>query len=277
MFALMFVTALLEQKIVLTSTRRSVLLSATVALNELLKPLKWCHLLVPRVPSALAGDLLQYPAPFILGMPSEDPGIMDLIRDLPEDVTLVDLDVGRVILAPSFAHDSELGRGMQNNAETSRALRSQVLYLAQSLGGVFGSRMYPQTWSCDCPSVSLSAQQQSQSSEFDILRSVCRSFVEELLAGTTSCCYWIEEAMSEESAKIMVNESTVLFDEDRFFHVKNLREKNGFTPLFDMDAKSSDLALALDDFDLVLEVFLRCQSMNAYISTRDREEMMFSL
>ena len=117
--ALMFVMALLEQKIILTNTHRSVLLSATVALNELLKPLKWCHLLVSWVPLALAGDLLQYLAPFILGMPSEDPGNMDLICELPEDVTLVDLDVGCIILAPSFAHDSELGQGMQNNAETS--------------------------------------------------------------------------------------------------------------------------------------------------------------
>ena len=104
-----------------------------------------------------------------------------------------------------------------------------------------------------------------------------RSFVEELLARMTSCCYWIEEAMSEESGKIMVNKPTVLFDKDHFFHVKNLWEKNGFTPLFDMDTKSSDLALVLDDFDLVLEVFLQCQSMNTYISTRDQEEMMFSL
>jgi len=76
--ALMYVKALLEQKIVLTSIRRSVLLCATIAATErILKPLKWWHLLVPCVPVALAGDLLQYPAPFILGMPSEDPGIMD--------------------------------------------------------------------------------------------------------------------------------------------------------------------------------------------------------
>lgn len=72
--ALLFVATLLEQKIILSSSRRSILFSATEALKGMLKPLKWCHLLVPLVPSALAKDLIQYPAPFILGMPSEGKG-----------------------------------------------------------------------------------------------------------------------------------------------------------------------------------------------------------
>lgn len=74
--ALLFIAALLEQKIILSSSRRSILLSATEALTGMLKPLKWCHLLVPLVPSALAKDLVQYPAPFILGMNSEEPSVM---------------------------------------------------------------------------------------------------------------------------------------------------------------------------------------------------------
>jgi hypothetical protein len=283
--ALLFVTALLEQKIVLSSSRRSILLSATVALQQLLRPLKWCHLIVPRVPSALAADLLQYPAPFILGMPSEDPGMMDLIRDLPNDVTLVDLDVGRVILAPSFAHNSEMGRGTPNNENTAGALRSQVLYLAQSLGGVFGARMDSPTWLCDQPLLTNYEQPSmpKHESEFDTLRSVCQSFLKELLAGTTSCCYWAEEgaqvALSSAKATVAI-EPTVLFDEDRFFHIKNQRRSNGFRPLLPTmtaGSESSPLALGLDDFDLVLEIFLRCQCMNAYVSSRERNEMIFSL
>jgi hypothetical protein len=270
--ALLFVTALLEQKIVLSSSRRSVLMSCTVALSALLKPLKWCHLLVPRVPAALASDLLQYPAPFVLGMPSEDPGIMDLIRDLPADVTLVDLDVGRVIVAPSFAHDNELGRGIPNDAETARVLRSQVLYLAQSLGGVFGTCLDRQTWSCDSPF----AETEGNTTQFARLRSVCNCFIEELLAGTASCCYWIEEASAEEGSPHKTSDSTVLFDEDRFFHIKNARDQGGFTPLV-RKPSNNGLALSLNDFDLVLELFLRCQSMNAYIGTMERNEMVFAL
>ena len=283
--SLLFITALLEQKIVFSSSRRSALLSATVALSRMLKPLKWCHLLVPCVPVALAADLLQYPAPYILGMASEDPGIMDVIRELPEDVTLVDLDVGRVILAPSFAHSSELGRGTPNNADTARALRSQVLYLAQSLGSAFGRQLEPELWMCDDANTLLtennSSVQVGAGHPFDSLRTVCRSFVEELLAGTTSCCYWIEEAWSDSSiSDATTSEPTILFDEDRFFHVKNVRNRDGFHPLFKSTTKASgsmDLALSLDDFDLVLELFLRCQSMNDYIGTSKREDMAFSL
>jgi hypothetical protein len=273
--ALMFVTALLEQKIVFTSSRRSLLFSVVATLSELLKPLRWCHLLVPRVPSSLAGDLLQYPAPFILGLPSEDPGTMDLIRELPDDVTLVDLDVGRVILATSFAHNNELGRGTPNNAETARALRAQVLFLAQSLGNVFASTLNP-LWNCDNPftshlSVDISGVHfTNRDSKFDSLRKVCKEFVEELLAGTTSCCYWIEEVGEGDD-----DEPTILFDEDRFFHIKEARERKGFAPLFRNRSQSSGLALSLDDFDLVLELFLRCQSFNAYIGTRHRNEMVY--
>lgn len=263
--ALFFITALLEQKIVLSSSRRSVLMSATTVLGDLLKPLKWCHLLVPRVPASLASDLIQYPAPFILGIPSEEDGIMELIRDLPEDVTLVDLDVGRVILAPSFAHNSEFGRGTPNNSETSRALRSQVLYLAQSLGGVFGAAIDPESWSCDSP-----PGDSRKETSFERLAGVCSDFVQELVAGTTASCYWVEESGTPGA------EATVLFDEDRFFNIKNLRKSNNFQPLFHARDKSNSLALALEDFDLIIEIFLRCQSLNYFISTTRKEKMVFA-
>lgn len=266
--ALMFVTVLLEQKIVLASSRRSLLLSASVALSKMLKPLKWCHLLVPRVPCGLAADLIQYPAPFILGVPSDDPHMMDLIRDLPKDVTLVDLDVGRVILAPEFAHKSEMGRGTPNNADTARVLRTQVLFLAQALGGVFGNVMDPVTWACDRVSIA----EVPEASRFDRLCAVCHDFIDELSSGTASCCYWLQEAGSEANT----SEQTVLFDEDRFFQIKSLRAQHGFTPLLG-PAQASRLAIGLEDFDLVLEVFLRCQSMNVFIGTRDKERMAFAM
>ena len=261
--ALMFVTALLEQKIVLTTSRRSLLFSATTALQELLKPLSWCHLLVPRVPAELAADLLQYPAPFILGLPSEDPGMMDLIRDLPQDVTLVDLDVGRVILAPLFCHTSELGRGVQSSEQTLRQLRSQVLYLAQSIGiGIFGM---DESWSVDRP-VLASSRNEPQISPFDRLRQSSCHLIEELLAGTSTCCYWIQEDDSQEP--------TVLFDEDRFFAVKRARQTGFFTRLFQSTTTLSPFSMNVDDFDLVLQVWLRCQNVNLFISRLGRSEML---
>ena len=198
-------------------------------------------------------------------------GIFDLIRELPDDVTLVDLDVGRVILATSFAHDSELSRGTPKNETTVRALRTQVLSLAQWLGNAMGSRMDPKSWLCD----SIVERESSDVKPFDALKEVCHDFVEELLAGTTSCCYWVEEASEDENDKS--NDPTVLFDEDRFFRIKNERRNKPFAPLLRPVAEATKLALDTESFGLILEIFLRCQSMNAYVGSRDREDMVFSI
>jgi hypothetical protein len=252
--------------------------------------LSWSHLLVPLVPSALARDLLQYPAPFILGISSEDPGNIEVLRSLSSDVTLVDLDVGRVILAPSFAHDDELVRSSEDRAVTQAALRSQVLYLAQSLGLLFGARVHNDVWNVDSPSLSLAVEARSGLSDIEKLQAVCHSFLVELLTGTASCCFWIEEKQQGKKSAPTDAECTVLFDEDRFFHIKNLRARGRYRPLFtqgrpfnkkhhdDMDGPMSTeagLALSLDDFDLILECFLRCQSMSTFVSSRPKARMAY--
>ena len=272
--ALVFITMLLEQKLVITSSRRSLLLSCTTALQQLLNPLHWCHLLVPLVPPKLAADLLQYPAPFILGLASENPGTMQLVRDLPEDVTLVDLDVGRVILAPKLSHHEMLQTDI-------RVLRSQVLYLAQSLGNVFGRSLYPDLWNSDgIPTTNVSGVE-TASSPFDKLRGTCQSLVKELLSGTTSCCYWFEEAQNDiaEGQKTSM-EATILFDEDRFIRLKSVRSQNGtvlprlFAPVPSVPVKNG-IALSPNDFGLVLQVMLRCQWMNDYIGRCPKEDMIY--
>eukprot|EP00531_Pseudo-nitzschia_arenysensis_P016693 CAMPEP_0116138168 /NCGR_PEP_ID=MMETSP0329-20121206/12643_1 /TAXON_ID=697910 /ORGANISM="Pseudo-nitzschia arenysensis, Strain B593" /LENGTH=1590 /DNA_ID=CAMNT_0003633143 /DNA_START=88 /DNA_END=4860 /DNA_ORIENTATION=+ len=278
--ALLFVTALLEQKIIFSSGRRSVLHAASVGLAALLRPLKWSHLLVPMVPGALASDLIQYPAPFILGVPSEDADSMDLLGNLPRDVTLVDLDVGRVILAPDFGKENEMCRGTTDVQATARALRSQVLYLAQGLGTVFGNSLRPDSWICDEPFMSeptpgtISNDTQSITTRLDNLRASAKSFIEEVLEGSISCCYWIEEMTTTYGTNV---EPTVLFDEDKFFEIKNHRATQAWKPLFPKQESNSSgpLALVLDDFDLVLESFLRCQSMSIYISSRPKKGMFY--
>ena len=278
--ALLFVTALLEQKIIFSSGRRSVLHAASVGLASLLRPLKWSHLLVPMVPGALANDLIQYPAPFILGVPSEDADSMDLLGNLPRDVTLVDLDVGRVILAPDFGQDNEMCRGTSDARATARALRSQVLYLAQGLGGVFGNSLRPDSWVCDEPSLlaptpgRIPNDEKSITERLDNLRSSAKSFIDELLAGSVSCCFWIEEMNPTYGTTA---EPTVLFDEDKFFEIKNQRSNRSSKQLFSKheSSDSASLALILDDFDLFIESFLRCQSMSIYISSRPKKDMFY--
>ena len=70
------------------------------------------------------------------------------------------------------------------------------------------------------------------------------------------------------------SEPTVLFDEDKFFEMKNQRAKRTCKPLFGTE-RSDELALNLEDFDLVLESFLRCQSVSTYISSRPKTEMLY--
>jgi len=268
--ALLFVATLLEQKIVLSSSRRSVLHAACAGLAALLQPLKWSHLLVPLVPGALATDLIQYPAPFILGVPSEDADNMDLLGSLPRDVTLVDLDVGRVILAPAFGQDNEMVRGTADSEATARALRSQVLYLAQGLGTVFGNSLRPASWCCDSPS--LGKMETQDSPGIDRLRESAKSFVLELLEGTASCCFWIEEWTQSYGTAA---EPTVLFDEDKFFQIKMDRASKAWKHMFPRASNTGALALNLEDFDLVLESFLRCQSMSMHINSLPKTEMFY--
>ena len=73
----------------------------------------------------------------------------------------------------------------------------------------------------------------------------------------------------------MSTDPTVLFDEDRFFHIKRWREENGFEPLLrDADLSANrNLALSMDGFNLVLETFVRCQSMNWYLSSQPKHKM----
>lgn len=267
--ALMFATALLEQKIVLSSSRRSLLHAATTGLCAMLEPLKWSHLLVPLVPSTLAIDLIQYPAPYILGIPSGDTDNGELLANLPGDVTLIDLDVGRVILAPEFGKDNEMVRKSTDVEATSKALRSQILYLAHALGSLFGCALRPDTWGCDDPSLS---KIENKGSPVDRLLSTSHRFINEILSGVPSCCFWIEEATQNYGTS---TEPTVLFDEDRFFQIKTRRSTGKNKSLFPRDEKDAELALNLDDFDLILESFLRCQSMSTYISSRPKSEMVY--
>jgi hypothetical protein len=274
--ALLYVTIFLEQKVVFSSSRRGILVSAVTAITKLLEPFKWEHLLVPLVPSSLARDLLEYPAPFIIGLASEDEGNLELLNSLPDDVTLVDLDVGRVILAPVISYDDRYSSSGRHRA-TAPALRSQVLYLAQALGLVFGTKLRSQTWSGDSPGVSLAKKdQQDKTSSFVKLQATCKSFLMEVLAGTESCSYWMEEHRPADMSSVNTDvDRTILFDEDRFFQIKNLRALRKYTPLFEDSPGVGELALSLDDFDLVLECFLQCQSMSNYISTRPKTSMAF--
>jgi hypothetical protein len=111
-----------------------------------------------------------------------------------------------------------------------------------------------------------------KSSTLDKLKDSARSFVVELLEGAVSCCYWIEEATQCYGS---TSEPTVLFDEDKFFEIKNHRANKAWKHMFPRESNTGALALGIDDFDLVLESFLRCQSISMHISSLPKTEMLY--
>lgn len=92
--------------------------------------------------------------------------------------------------------------------------------------------------------------------------------------GIHSCCLWIEEKHDSITTR---NESAIIFDEDRFYHIKNLRAEGRYLPLIQKSENSTDkLSLSLDQFDLIFETFLRTQCLSTYISQGNKESMLFS-
>jgi hypothetical protein len=97
----------------------------------------------------------------------------------------------------------------------------------------------------------------------------------ELLEGTASCCYWIEEATQGFGT---LAEPSVLFDEDKFFEIKNHRATKAWKPLFLNDnhkASTGAFALSLADFDLILESLLRTQAFSLHVSSSPKTEMLY--
>jgi hypothetical protein len=95
-------------------------------------------------------------------------------------------------------------------------------------------------------------------------------------SGIQSCCIWIEEEHDRDEA-ITRNESAILFDEDQFFHIKNLRAEGRYSSLIkESDRTGANFSLSLDNFDLVFETFLRTQCLSSYISDASKESMLFS-
>mmetsp|Transcript_7437 Transcript_7437/g.16861 ORF Transcript_7437/g.16861 Transcript_7437/m.16861 type:complete len:1957 (+) Transcript_7437:3-5873(+) len=279
--ALAFVTLLLEQKVVFSSSRRGMLMSASFAMMQLLKPLKWAHLHVPLVPVSMMNELVHYPAPFLLGIPTDEKESAAILSTLPSDVTLVDLDVGRVILASEFANDASKSAEGASGEAVAGALRSQALFLAESLGGAFGAAIYRNSWCSDSPLQVMPSKRgvpvKQSVDNFSQVLGICEDFVSELLAGIHSCCLLIEEKHDQETTN-RGNESVIIFDEDHFFHIKNLRAEGRYMPLIQKpdDSTNAKFSLSLDHFDLIFEIFLRTQCLSTYISDGNKEAMLFS-
>jgi len=181
--ALAFVTLLLEQKVVFASSRRGMLMSASFAMTQLLKPLKWAHLQVPLVPVSMLDELIHYPAPFMLGIPTDEKKSAAVLGSLPSDVTLIDLDVGRVILASEFSNDTSKTSVGINSDAVAGALRSQVLFLSECLGGSFGAAINRDSWCSDSPLQTMNEPTKQCTDDFTEVLHICEDFISEFISG----------------------------------------------------------------------------------------------
>lgn len=118
----------------------------------------------------------------MLGFPTDEKDSVAVLNSLPTDVTLVDLDVGRVILASKFANDKNVQGG--NDEVAAGALRSQVLFLAETVGGQFGAAIYRNSWFSDSPFQSIPNNRSMQGDDsFSEILNICGEFISELLSG----------------------------------------------------------------------------------------------
>ena len=167
------------------SSRRGMLTAASFGMLQLLKPLTWAHLHVPLVPVSMMNELIHYPAPFLLGFPTDERDSVAVLSSLPNDVTLVDLDVGRVILASKLANEKK-AQGESDEVAVG-ALRSQVLFLAETVGGQFGAAIYRNSWCSDSPlqliSYNSGMRLVDDDDSFSKILNICGEFISELLSG----------------------------------------------------------------------------------------------
>jgi len=95
---LLWSAAMLEKKLLLVSTRKSLLAHAAMALEGLLFPFKWQQVLIPVLPKALK-SYVETIFPYIIGV---HPGMLDHYTEVPYDTAKVDLDSGTLEL-PDFS------------------------------------------------------------------------------------------------------------------------------------------------------------------------------
>ncbi|CAB1100395.1 unnamed protein product [Ectocarpus sp. CCAP 1310/34] len=95
---LVMLALLCERKVVLVSSRLSLLTQAGEVFRSLLQPLSWSHVYVPLLPRKMAADLLQCPTPFILGLES----VTARELDLPRDAIQVHLDTDYLCVPKDF-------------------------------------------------------------------------------------------------------------------------------------------------------------------------------
>jgi len=114
---------MLEKKILLVSTKRSLLQHAAVALEGLLFPFKWQHVFIPVLPGPLK-SYVETIFPYIIGV---HPKLLDEDTEIPVDAAKANLDTGSLeILDPVPRVPEKLTRTLMNRLKDSAVLFSEA-------------------------------------------------------------------------------------------------------------------------------------------------------
>lgn len=153
----------LEFKILLVSSERVTL---ALLVGEWLKlamdPLEWCHVYAPVVPQHMALELVQCPAPYLLGI---ERGTLRAARTVPpRDVVVVDLDNGTV--------------------RVPAELKALLPAMAVMVGGLVGV-LQPHSSRCD------SVDSECGTGDTAVLP-ICRNFLRNLLCSVQRCVVVLE-------------------------------------------------------------------------------------
>ncbi|CAM9333451.1 unnamed protein product [Ectocarpus sp. 4 AP-2014] len=178
---------LCERKVVLVSSRLSLLTQAGEVFRSLLQPLSWSHVYVPLLPRKMAADLLQCPTPFILGLES----VTARELELPRDAIQVHLDTDYLCVPKDF-----LGLAPMS------VVCSRI-----------SSVLNPGVDDLDCPSrggAGADAGGVWAAGTARIIRFLFREFISELLQGATESTFRVGQGST----------STILLDEHLYKRAK---------------------------------------------------------
>lgn len=88
-------------------------------IRQAIHPLRWCHIYSPVAPQDLALELMECPAPYILGIARDSLEMSH--TQLPRGVLVVDLDTGEIRIPTALA--KALGATQSLEAKLSSVLR----------------------------------------------------------------------------------------------------------------------------------------------------------
>ena len=189
---------ILEQKIVVISSKLTALTCLGEFLRESLVPFHWNHVYVPVLPKKISGQILDCPTPFFVGIQRD---FFDA-KAVPSDVCVVDLDHDACRMSPELARALKAGR---------RILRSLDNILRPAY--VSCDNLHPNAFCVENEIEDMKSNMNISQGVAERVLGLLKCFSGEILFGIHEC------GMS----CIDHDEVVVLFDEAMFLAFKNRR------------------------------------------------------